>query len=144
MFDDEVRRVGKSSSSIVLSRNAILFCLGLAIRILGDIAPEKVAILQEADQVIHKNVKRWGLVMIRYGSWRYFADCTIGGCYGRWKDVWECSLPQGGNFNWWNDRGSGRISLYDFLARISSAIITPKWTELTVWCMISAQSCQLP
>jgi len=62
LFKDEVRRVG---ASIGLEKNLLgrhpFPGPGLAIRILGDITPEKVAILQEVDAIFINGLKEWGL-----------------------------------------------------------------------------------
>jgi len=62
LFKDEVRRVGKSMglSHDLLGRHPFPGP-GLAIRILGDITPEKVAILQEVDHVFIQGLKDNGL-----------------------------------------------------------------------------------
>ena len=62
LFKDEVRRVGKSLGieGFILGRHPFPGP-GLAIRILGDVTPEKVAILQEADAIYIKNLKEAGL-----------------------------------------------------------------------------------
>jgi len=62
LFKDEVRRVGKSLglSHDLLGRHPFPGP-GLAIRILGDITPEKVAILQEVDHVFIQGLKAEGL-----------------------------------------------------------------------------------
>ena len=59
---DEVRRVGKSLGieSFILGRHPFPGP-GLAIRILGDVTAEKVAILQEADAIYINNLKEAGL-----------------------------------------------------------------------------------
>jgi GMP synthase (glutamine-hydrolysing) len=61
LFKDEVRRVGKALGlpADILGRHPFPGP-GLAIRILGDITPEKVAILQEADAIYIKNLKDSG------------------------------------------------------------------------------------
>ena len=61
LFKDEVRRVGKSLGidDIILQRHPFPGP-GLAIRILGEITPEKVAILQEADAIYINNLKSSG------------------------------------------------------------------------------------
>lgn len=58
LFKDEVRRVGKSLdiSPNILGRHPFPGP-GLGIRILGDITPEKVAILQEVDHIFIKGLK---------------------------------------------------------------------------------------
>lgn len=62
LFKDEVRRVGKSLgiSGTILGRHPFPGP-GLAIRILGDITPEKVAILQEVDHIFIQGLKDSGL-----------------------------------------------------------------------------------
>ncbi|MDA9555117.1 glutamine-hydrolyzing GMP synthase [Pelobium sp.] len=61
LFKDEVRRVGKALGlpDNILGRHPFPGP-GLAIRILGDITPEKVAILQEADYIYIKNLQEAG------------------------------------------------------------------------------------
>jgi len=61
LFKDEVRKVGKSLGidDIILQRHPFPGP-GLAIRILGEITPEKVAILQEADAIYINNLKASG------------------------------------------------------------------------------------
>lgn len=62
LFKDEVRRVGKALNvkPEILGRHPFPGP-GLAIRILGDITPEKVAILQEADAIFINGLKKHGL-----------------------------------------------------------------------------------
>jgi len=62
LFKDEVRRVGKSLElpPHILNRHPFPGP-GLAIRILGDITPEKVALLQEADAIFIDNLKKHDL-----------------------------------------------------------------------------------
>ncbi|HZH69460.1 MAG TPA: glutamine-hydrolyzing GMP synthase, partial [Flavobacteriaceae bacterium] len=62
LFKDEVRRVGTELgiSKEILGRHPFPGP-GLAIRILGDITPEKVRILQEVDAVFINGLKEWGL-----------------------------------------------------------------------------------
>ncbi|ALM06663.1 GMP synthase [Sediminicola sp. YIK13] len=62
LFKDEVRRVGASMGidKALLGRHPFPGP-GLAIRILGDITPEKVAILQEVDAIFINGLKEWGL-----------------------------------------------------------------------------------
>src|SRR5690554_4990 len=62
LFKDEVRRVGKEMGidPELLGRHPFPGP-GLAIRILGDITPEKVRILQEVDAIIINSLKQWGL-----------------------------------------------------------------------------------
>ena len=62
LFKDEVRKVGRSLKidQNILGRHPFPGP-GLAIRILGDVTPEKVAILQEADAIYINNLKSAGL-----------------------------------------------------------------------------------
>jgi GMP synthase (glutamine-hydrolysing) len=62
LFKDEVRRVGASMGidAALLGRHPFPGP-GLGIRILGDITPEKVRILQEVDAVFINGLKEWGL-----------------------------------------------------------------------------------
>lgn len=62
LFKDEVRRVGKSlgMEAFILGRHPFPGP-GLAIRILGEVTPEKVAILQEADAIFINILKETGL-----------------------------------------------------------------------------------
>ncbi|MDO1501133.1 glutamine-hydrolyzing GMP synthase [Winogradskyella maritima] len=62
LFKDEVRRVGASMGidAKLLGRHPFPGP-GLAIRILGDLTPEKVRILQEVDAVFIDNLRSWGL-----------------------------------------------------------------------------------
>ena len=62
LFKDEVRRIGKSMGidSELLGRHPFPGP-GLAIRILGDINPEKVRILQEVDHIFISSLRRDGL-----------------------------------------------------------------------------------
>ncbi len=62
LFKDEVRRVGRALNipKHIIDRHPFPGP-GLAIRILGDITPEKVALLQEADAIFIKNLKKYDL-----------------------------------------------------------------------------------
>ena len=62
LFKDEVRRIGKA---IGISKDLLMRHPfpgpGLAIRILGDITPEKVSILQEVDDIFISSLKKSNL-----------------------------------------------------------------------------------
>ncbi len=62
LFKDEVRKVGKELDipNAILSRHPFPGP-GLAIRILGDITPEKVSLLQAADEIFIDNLRSSGL-----------------------------------------------------------------------------------
>ena len=61
LFKDEVRRVGASMnmSAHLLERHPFPGP-GLGIRILGEVTPEKVQLLQDADDIFIKNLKKFG------------------------------------------------------------------------------------
>lgn len=62
LFKDEVRRVGAEVELPLDILNRHPFPgPGLGIRILGDITPQKVALLQEADAIYINNLKKFGL-----------------------------------------------------------------------------------
>lgn len=62
LFKDEVRRVGRELGMMPHLINRHPFPgPGLGIRILGDITPEKVRILQEADDIYISLMREWGL-----------------------------------------------------------------------------------
>lgn len=62
LFKDEVRRVGREMGmpEHLIMRHPFPGP-GLGVRILGDITPEKVHILQEADQIFIQGLRDWGL-----------------------------------------------------------------------------------
>ncbi len=62
LFKDEVRRVGRKLGMMehIINRHPFPGP-GLAVRILGDITPEKVSILQEADDIFIQGLREWGL-----------------------------------------------------------------------------------
>jgi len=62
LFKDEVRRVGASLgiSSVLLGRHPFPGP-GLAIRVLGEVTPEKVRILQEVDAIFIDGLRSWNL-----------------------------------------------------------------------------------
>lgn len=62
LFKDEVRRVGRELGMPEHLINRHPFPgPGLAVRILGDITPEKVRIVQDADDIFIKGLREWGL-----------------------------------------------------------------------------------
>jgi GMP synthase (glutamine-hydrolysing) len=62
LFKDEVRRVGKELElkPLILNRHPFPGP-GLAIRVLGEITPEKISLLQEADDIFTKKLQQAGL-----------------------------------------------------------------------------------
>jgi GMP synthase (glutamine-hydrolysing) len=71
LFKDEVRRIGRDLAmpEDILGRQPFPGP-GLAVRILGEVTPERVALLQEADEIVVSEIKAAGL----YNSiWQSFA-----------------------------------------------------------------------
>ena len=62
LFKDEVRRIGRDLGmpEEMLQRQPFPGP-GLAVRILGEVTPERVALLQEADDIVVSEIKRAGL-----------------------------------------------------------------------------------
>jgi len=71
LFKDEVRRIGRDlhMPDDILQRQPFPGP-GLAVRILGEITPERVALLQEADDIVVTEIKRAGLY---WQIWQSFA-----------------------------------------------------------------------
>jgi GMP synthase (glutamine-hydrolysing) len=62
LFKDEVRRIGRDLGmpEEILQRQPFPGP-GLAVRILGEVTPERIAILQEADDIVVTEIKKAGL-----------------------------------------------------------------------------------
>lgn len=71
LFKDEVRRIGRDLQmpEEILQRQPFPGP-GLAVRILGEVTPERIAILQEADDIVVTEIKRAGLYQ---KIWQSFA-----------------------------------------------------------------------
>jgi GMP synthase (glutamine-hydrolysing) len=71
LFKDEVRRIGRDLGmpADILERQPFPGP-GLAVRILGDITPDRVALLQEADDIVITEIKKAGLY---HQIWQSFA-----------------------------------------------------------------------
>mgnify|MGYP000806114237 FL=1 len=69
LFKDEVRRVGRQMGmpEHLITRHPFPGP-GLAVRILGDITPEKVRVLQDADDIFIQGLRDWGLYCLLYTS----------------------------------------------------------------------------
>ena len=71
LFKDEVRQVGRALGLPQQIVDEPPFPgPGLAVRVLGEVRPEKVEILQRADAILRHEIERAGL---RYEVWQYFA-----------------------------------------------------------------------
>jgi len=123
LFKDEVRRVGKSLGlkNELLGRHPFPGP-GLGIRILGDITPEKVRILQEVDWIFIEGLKTYGLYDSVWQAGSIFLPINSVGVMGdeRTYENVVClravSSVDGMTADW--------VHLpYDFLAKMSNEII---------------------
>jgi len=123
LFKDEVREVGKA---LELPDETVYRAPfpgpGLAVRIIGEVTPERVAVLQEADAIVGEEIVVAGLDRT---IWQYFAVLTslrsVGvmgdsRTYGNTVAVRAVTSQDGMTADW------ARIP-YDVLARISNRIV---------------------
>ena len=123
LFKDEVRKIGKSMGidSELLARHPFPGP-GLAIRILGDITPEKVRILQEVDYIFISSLKKCGLYNSVWQAGAIFLPVQSVGVMGD-ERTYENTVAlravestDGMTADW--------VHLpYDFLANVSNEII---------------------
>jgi GMP synthase (glutamine-hydrolysing) len=123
LFKDEVRRVGTSLglSTLLISRHPFPGP-GLAIRILGEVTPEKVAIIQEVDSIFINGLREDGLYDTVWQAGAIFLPVQSVGVMGdeRTYENVVClravTSTDGMTADWCH-------LPYEFLARISSEII---------------------
>jgi GMP synthase (glutamine-hydrolysing) len=123
LFKDEVRRVGTALGipSEVLSRHPFPGP-GLGIRILGDITPDKVAILQEADDIYMSILREAGLYNQIWQAGAILLPVQSVGVMGDERTYeWTIALRAVNSTDGMTAEWS-KIP-YDVLARISSEII---------------------
>ncbi|MDR1792530.1 MAG: glutamine-hydrolyzing GMP synthase [Bacteroidales bacterium] len=123
LFKDEVRRIGKSLQvpDILLSRHPFPGP-GLGIRILGEITPQKVQILQEVDAIFIENLKQSGWYDRTWQAGAMLLPVKSVGVMGDERTYENCvalravSSTDGMTADW--------VHLpYELLAKISSEII---------------------
>jgi GMP synthase (glutamine-hydrolysing) len=93
LFKDEVRKVGAELDipKAILGRHPFPGP-GLGIRILGDITPEKVAMLQEADAIYTNNLKKYDLYDEVWQAGAILLPVqSVGVMSGRMKKRWLCA-----------------------------------------------------
>ncbi len=96
---------------------------GLAVRILGEVTAERVAILQEADQIVVEEIKKAGLYR---KVWQSFAVFTS--CQERWRNGGPADLceylccARGGERRWMT--ADWAPLPYEVLRTISSRIVS--------------------
>src|SRR6201993_550034 len=123
LFKDEVRRIGRDLKmpEDILQRQPFPGP-GLAVRILGEITPERVALLQEADDIVVTEIKAAGLYQ---QIWQSFAVLlpvkSVGGMGDQRTYAYTCAIravhsEDGMTADW--------VPLpYDLLKKISSRIV---------------------
>jgi GMP synthase (glutamine-hydrolysing) len=123
LFKDEVRRVGRTLKidDVILDRHPFPGP-GLAIRILGEITPEKVQILQEVDAIFINNLKSAGLYKDVWQAGAIFLPVQSVGVMGD-ERTYENAVAlravtstDGMTADWCH-------LPYDFLAKVSNEII---------------------
>ena len=123
LFKDEVRRVGKTLkiNDAILSRHPFPGP-GLGIRILGDVTPEKVSLLQEVDSIFINSLKKDGLYNKIWQAGAILLPVQSVGVMGDERTYEKCvvlravSSTDGMTADW--------INLpYEFLQKVSNKII---------------------
>lgn len=123
LFKDEVRRVGRSLGidPLILGRHPFPGP-GLAIRILGEVTPEKVAVLQEVDKIYIDALRRWNLYDEVWQAGAVLLPVQSVGVMGDERTYESCvalravTSTDGMTADW--------VHLpYDFLAAVSNEII---------------------
>ena len=123
LFKDEVRRVGNELDipKKILNRHPFPGP-GLGIRILGDITPEKVSLLQEADAIFINNLKKYGLYDEVWQALTVLLPIQSVGVMGDERTYEQTvAIRAVGSLDGMTAEWS-RLP-YDFLAKVSSEII---------------------
>ena len=108
LFKDEVRRIGRDLGmpEEMLERQPFPGP-GLAVRILGEVTAERVAILQAADEIVVDEIKRAGLYRKVWQSFAVLLPVKFGGGDGGSADVCECVRDPCGGERGRDDGGLG-------------------------------------
>jgi len=123
LFKDEVRRVGRELGITpgILNRHPFP-CPGLGIRILGDITPEKVRILQEADAIYIGKLREHGLYDEVWQAGTILLPIQSVGVMGDERTYEQTIALRAVNSTDGMTAEWSRLP-YDFLAEVSSEII---------------------
>jgi GMP synthase (glutamine-hydrolysing) len=123
LFKDEVRRIGRDLAmpAEILERQPFPGP-GLAVRILGEVTPERVALLQEADDIVVREIKAAGLYQQIWQSFAVLLPVKSVGVMGDQRTyAYTCAIravhsEDGMTADW--------VPLpYDLLKKISSRIV---------------------
>ncbi len=123
LFKDEVRKVGRAMQlpEHILNRHPFPGP-GLAIRILGDITPEKVTMLQEADAIFINNLKKYNLYEKVWQAGTVLLPIRSVGVMGDERTYEQTVALRAVNSMDGMTAEWSRLP-YDFLAQVSSEII---------------------
>lgn len=123
LFKDEVRRVGRELGlpSMIIDRHPFPGP-GLGIRILGDITPEKVALLQEADAIFINNLRKFGLYDAVWQAGTILLPVQSVGVMGDERTYEQAVALRAVNSLDGMTAEWSKLP-YDFLAKVSSEII---------------------
>ncbi len=123
LFKDEVRRVGRELEipENILERHPFPGP-GLGIRILGDITPERVRLLQEADDIYVRNLHKYGLYDQVWQAGAILLPVQSVGVMGDERTYEQAVALRAVNSLDGMTAEWSRLP-YDFLARVSSEII---------------------
>ena len=123
LFKDEVRKVGAELGipKAILGRHPFPGP-GLGIRILGDITPEKVAMLQEADAIYTNNLKKYDLYDAVWQAGAILLPVQSVGVMGDERTYEKTVALRAVNSSDGMTAEWSRLP-YDFLATVSSEII---------------------
>jgi GMP synthase (glutamine-hydrolysing) len=123
LFKDEVRRIGRDLGmpEEILSRQPFPGP-GLAVRILGEVTPERVALLQEADEIVVSEIKAAGLYTKIWQSFAVLLPVMSVGVMGDQRTyAYTCAIravhSEDGMTADWTPLS------YDLLKRISNRIV---------------------
>jgi GMP synthase (glutamine-hydrolysing) len=123
LFKDEVRRIGRDLEmpAEILERQPFPGP-GLAVRILGEVTPERVALLQEADDIVVREIKAAGLYQQIWQSFAVLLPVKSVGVMGDQRTyAYTCAIravhsEDGMTADW--------VPLpYDLLKKVSSRIV---------------------
>ena len=123
LFKDEVRRIGRDlEMPVEILERQPFPGPGLAVRILGEVTPERVALLQEADDIVVREIKAAGLYQQIWQSFAVLLPVKSVGVMGDQRTyAYTCAIravhsEDGMTADW--------VPLpYDLLKRISSRIV---------------------
>jgi GMP synthase (glutamine-hydrolysing) len=123
LFKDEVRRIGRDlEMPVEILERQPFPGPGLAVRILGEVTPERVALLQEADDIVVREIKAAGLYQQIWQSFAVLLPVKSVGVMGDQRTyAYTCAIravhsEDGMTADW--------VPLpYDLLKKISSRIV---------------------